>query len=67
MVQVRNLMMRNMSLSMLFNKSPKIKYVCGKCDSYNETRISLNAVRLGRPYVTCEYCNEINDTMLTLS
>lgn len=66
-VKVGNLIMWNTSLSMLFNKSPKIKYICGSCDAYNEIRISLNAVRLGRAYVVCRHCGETNDTMLTLS
>jgi hypothetical protein len=66
MVKVKNLQMFNLSLSMLFGKSPKIHYICGKCNSYNETRISVCAVELGRPYVTCSHCGEINDTGLTL-
>ncbi len=67
MVNVRKLEMWNMSLSMLVGKSPKIRYICGNCDSYSETRISVNAIRLGRPYVLCPYCGEINDTELVLS
>jgi predicted SprT family Zn-dependent metalloprotease len=66
MVNVKRLQMWNMSLSMLIGKSPKINYICGKCDSYNETRISMNAVRMGRPYVICSYCGEVNDTKITL-
>lgn len=66
MVNVKALEMWNVSLSMLVNKSPKIKYICGKCRSYNTTRISLTAVKLGRPYVICECCGEINNTGLTL-
>lgn len=67
MVNVRDLEMWNMSLSMLVNKSPKIKYICGNCGSYNETRISLNAVKRNKPYVVCSYCGEINDTKLKLT
>jgi hypothetical protein len=67
MVTVRDLSMWNMSISMIFNKSPKIGYICGSCDGYSETRISMTAVRLGKPYVVCPYCGEVNDTMLKLS
>lgn len=67
MVNVRDLTMWNMSLSMLVNKSPKIKYICGKCGSYNETRISVTAIKLNRPYVVCACCGEINNTGLTIN
>ena len=66
MVKVRELEMWNISLSMLLNKSPKIRYICGKCGSYNETRIPLATVRFKKPYVVCSYCGEINDTGLRL-
>lgn len=66
MVNVKNLEMWNMSLSMLLGKSPKIKYACGECGMYNETRIFLNSVRLGCPYVKCSLCGEINNTGLKL-
>jgi DNA-directed RNA polymerase subunit RPC12/RpoP len=66
MVTVKKLQMWNMSFSMLFGKSPKINYICGKCDSYNETRIPMNAVRMEKPYVVCSYCGEVNDTKITL-
>lgn len=66
MVNVKKLQTWNMSISMLVGKSPKIKYICGKCSSYNETRISINSIKLGRPYVLCGYCGEINNTGLVL-
>lgn len=66
MVKVRKLEMWNMSLSMLVGKSPKIKFICGKCNSYNEARISLDAIRCKKPYVLCFRCGEINNTGLTL-
>lgn len=66
MVNVRSLQMWNMSISMLYGKSPKIKYICGECGAYNETRMSLNAVKIGKPYAVCAYCGEINNTGLTL-
>lgn len=66
MVKVKDLEMWNLSLSMLFGKSPKIKYICGKCNRYNETRISTSAVEMGYPYVICLYCGETNDTGLKL-
>lgn len=67
MVNVRDLQTWNFSLSMLGGKSPKIKYICGNCGAYNETRISMNAIKLGKPYVVCAYCGEINNTRLVLS
>jgi DNA-directed RNA polymerase subunit RPC12/RpoP len=64
MVNVRKLDMWNMSVSMLIGKSPKISYVCGKCGMYNKARISTNAIKMGSPYVVCEHCGEVNNTML---
>ena len=67
MVNVKQLQTWSMSISMFAGKSPKIKYTCGDCGAYNETRIALNAIRIGKPYVLCAYCGEINNTGLTLS
>lgn len=66
MVNVKKLEMWNMSLSMLVGKSPKIKYVCGKCGFYNETRIPVVAIKMRKPYVVCSHCGEINNTGLRL-
>lgn len=66
MIKVKRLQMWNMSLAMIVGRSPKIKYICGKCDSYNEARIPIAAIEMGRPYVICSCCGEINDTGLTI-
>ena len=66
-VKVKSLVMWSISISMLFNKSPKIKYICGKCEAYNKTRISLTMIELHRPYVKCKYCGQVNDTGLELN
>lgn len=66
MVTVKDLSMWSMSVSMLFNKSPKIEFICGNCNSYSTTRISMTAIERGKPYVICPYCGEINDTRLKL-
>ena len=60
MVKCKNFSMWSMSLSQLFGYSPKINFICGKCDSYNEERIPMQAIILERPYVKCKNCNEIN-------
>ena len=59
-VECAGFQMYSISASMLFGKSPKIHYFCGSCDSYNETRIPVQAVKLGRPYTTCKCCGTIN-------
>lgn len=66
MVNVKKLEMWNTSISTLINVSPKIKYLCGKCGSYNATRISLDAIKNNAPYVVCKSCGEINNTRLTV-
>lgn len=60
MVKCKSFSMWSMSLSQLFGYSPKINFICGKCDSYNEERIPMQAIILERPYVKCKNCNEIN-------
>lgn len=52
--------MYNTSLSMLFGKSPKISYICGRCNDYNETRMSIEAIDVNRPYAKCKTCGAIN-------
>ena len=49
MVECKNFNMWSMSISQLFGYSPKINFICGKCDSYNETRIPIAAIKLDRP------------------
>ena len=46
---------------MLFNKTPKIEYICGNCNFYNEGRIRVSSVRKGYPYIKCELCGAINE------
>lgn len=60
MVMCKNFNMWNMSISQLFGKTPKIKFICGECDAYNEIRLSVAAVECHRPYAKCNCCDEIN-------
>ena len=59
-VQCKKFSMLNMSIAELFGKSPKIKYICGNCDGYNETRIPMGSIKCGRPYAKCNCCGIIN-------
>ena len=43
-VECEDFSMLNMSLSMIFGKSPKIKYLCGKCGRYNEGRLNISEI-----------------------
>lgn len=52
--------MWNMSISQLFGYTPKINFICGECDSFNEDRIPIAAVKLNRPYIKYLNCGEIN-------
>lgn len=60
MVECYSFNMWNMSLSQLFGKSPKINFICGECQMYNEGRIPIRAIELGKPFLKCSYCNTIN-------
>lgn len=65
MVRVAYLHLLNMSISMLWGQSPKITYQCGCCGCVDTTRIPLDAIELGAPYIKCPYCGTINDTGLS--
>lgn len=60
-VKCKSFSMYRTSISMLFNKTPKIEYICGNCNFYNEGRISVSSVRKGYPYIKCELCGAINE------
>ena len=60
MVECKDFYMWNMSIFQLFGYTPKINFICGKCDSFNEDRIPIAAVKLNRPYIKCSNCGEIN-------
>lgn len=66
MVICENFHMWNMSLSQLAGYTPKIKFTCGKCKSYGEDRILMNAVKLDKPYIKCKFCGEINYIPITI-
>lgn len=66
MVNVKDMSVWNVSISMIIGISPKIEYICGKCGSYNTARISMESIKIGKPYVVCKLCYEINDTKLIL-
>lgn len=67
MVKTRIISGWSISPSILFGQSPKITYRCGDCGHINSTRISMDAIRRGKPYVVCSMCGEVNDTRLKYS
>ena len=60
-VKCKSFSMYRTSISMLFNRTPKIEYICGNCNFYNEGRIGVSSVRKGYPYIKCELCGAINE------
>lgn len=66
LVNCRRIELYKISLSMLVGKSPKIKYICGKCGGFNKTRISMESIRLRKPYTKCSLCGEVNNLGLKL-
>ena len=65
-VECENFSMLNMSLSMIFGKSPKIKYLCGKCGRYNEGRLNISEIYWEVPYLDCKYCGTTNKIPITI-
>lgn len=66
MVNVKSILMLDINRYIRFTRSSRIKYICGKCENSNLGRISIRAIRIGKPYMTCKHCNELNNTGLTL-
>lgn len=66
-VTCKSYRMLNMSLSTLFGKTPKIDYTCGCCGGFNSTRLSVQSVRIGRPYTQCKLCGTINKIPIILT
>ena len=62
MVDVKDLSVCNWSPSIIFGKSPKITFQCGKCGIYSSVRTNIKSV----DKVVCPYCGEINKTHLTI-
>ncbi len=49
------------SLSVFFDKSPKIHFICGKCGRYSTGRIPLENIAMGKPYICCKMCGTVNE------
>lgn len=64
MVNCKDAILWNFSLSMLFGKSPKITFLCGNCGKYNYGRISMKAIQNHKPYMICEHCGEVNNIQI---
>lgn len=60
-VRCKNFQCWNMSPSMLFGKSPKVKIICGKCGKYFSERFTMPNGNLKYPKTICPYCNTINE------
>ena len=58
MVECKDFYMWNMSISQLFGYTPKINFICGKCDSFNEDRIPID-------YQTAAMAEQFNMNLVT--
>lgn len=52
----------NMSISMMFGKSPKFDIKCGKCVRWFSKRFDLDD--LPNPIAKCPYCRQYNEVPL---
>lgn len=66
-VECENFCMFNMSVATLFGKTPKIKYLCGKCGRYNTGRLDIAEVYWEVPFIDCKYCGATNRIPITFS
>lgn len=48
----------NMSVSMIFGKSPKLDIQCGKCGKWFSRRFDLE--EFPDPVTKCDYCRTVN-------
>ena len=58
-IRVKRFQMWNVSVSMLFGASPKVKWICGECGGYNESRFCTSYHR-ENPKVGCMHCGRVN-------
>jgi hypothetical protein len=69
-IQVRDFECWNMSLSMLFGKTPKVTMSCGKCRHIWSKRFTGMDFRNGyknRPVSICPRCNTSNYVPMAIS
>jgi hypothetical protein len=59
-IKVKYFEMWNMSISMLFGKTPKVHMVCGKCSHYFSKRFNFSDFRDGNPKTLCPNCYTVN-------
>lgn len=59
-VTCKDLSCWNMSISMLFGKTPKVGILCGNCGKYFSHRFDTNECIRKTPRVFCPYCDTIN-------
>lgn len=53
------------SLAVIFGKSPKITFICGRCNKETSGRININEIHHGllsydRTSIKCKHCNTLN-------
>jgi hypothetical protein len=66
-IRVKNFECWNMSFSVLFGKSPKVKMICGKCDNFFSKRFtSIEFTYNGMPVTRCPECRTKNYVPLTI-
>jgi hypothetical protein len=59
-IRVKDFEMWNMSISLLWGKSPKVSLICGKCSYTFSKRFELIALKHRNPKVLCPCCNTRN-------
>ena len=62
---VNDFKMWNVSFAAFAGLSPKVKWTCGKCNSYNESRFEIDDGVIDLPTVYCEHCGQANYLPIT--
>lgn len=66
-VTCKNAEMWNKSISMFFNRTPKIDIWCGECGHYFSRRFSLDEIDSDGVYAICPECKAINNIPIKFS
>jgi hypothetical protein len=66
-IRVKDFECWNMSVSMLWGRTPKVEMICGYCNHYFTKRFSFYEMRHGNPKVMCPHCYTVNYVPIVVS
>lgn len=66
-IQVKSFEMWNMSIAMMWGKTPKVNMVCGDCSYHFSRRFGVEDFLNEYPKTLCPYCETVNYVPITIA